>query len=483
MEWMFILEFIVVNKISNLLLNIVLYSPSGVCFTTIHNLDQKVPWIGFPGDGFGYIIDSSKQFIIIGCPNDNINGLMDYGSSIIYDKDYNRNDSGFKITPRDGCDECYFGRSAAIDDDRAIIGSRYDNYTAPDLPLGSAYVYKYENGTWGLENKLKAFDANAHDGFGYAVDIDNKTAVVSGFKDDDRGWNSGSVYVFTYVNNTWSHKIKLVPSDLSDWDLFGFAVKIYKDCIAVSAALHNSKNIKNSGAVYIFTRRFNSTWLLDKKIEPQFPCEQGRFGASIDMNKHRLVVGAPGEDDDSGAVYIYQKNYLGDWINETKLIPSDQRKKSFFGWSVSINDKLIAIGSPDSYNNNTHSGAVYLFQYVDGIWKESMKLLPKDTLEKHWFGRSVSLQTKRLFVGKYSDILKENGSVHTFDIVPPSVVEPPTYIVTIVISVIVPLILLIIVFILINKYRPIISKTSKPKDEHDETNERTYMHPMTVQMG
>ena len=99
-----------------------------------------------------------------------------------------------KLVASDGAANDYFGSSVSISADgtTALIGAYYDD------SKGSAYIFKYNGTSWSQQTKLVASDGATGDLFGYSVSIsaDGTTALVGAYNDDDKGSNSGSVYVF-----------------------------------------------------------------------------------------------------------------------------------------------------------------------------------------------------------------------------------------------------------------------------------------------
>jgi len=60
--------------------------------------------------------------------------------------------------------------------------------------------------------KLLALDGATGDEFGYSVATSGDTVVVGALYDDDNGTNSGSAYIYRFVDNAWI-ETKLLPSD------------------------------------------------------------------------------------------------------------------------------------------------------------------------------------------------------------------------------------------------------------------------------
>jgi hypothetical protein len=84
--------------------------------------------------------------------------------------------------------------------------------------------------------KLVASDGAAGDFFGIAVAATDSMVVVGAHQDDDKGSNSGSVYVFE-KNSTgqYDQVSKLVASDGAAGDFFGFAVAATDGIVVVGA--------------------------------------------------------------------------------------------------------------------------------------------------------------------------------------------------------------------------------------------------------
>lgn len=98
--------------------------------------------------------------------------------------------------------------------------------------------------------KLVASDESGGDLFGYSVSIsgDSSTIVVGAHNDGDKGPKSGSVYVFTkQANGTYLQSQKVVAADGGGNNFFGYSVAISQTSIIVGAY-----NPFNKGAVYVY---------------------------------------------------------------------------------------------------------------------------------------------------------------------------------------------------------------------------------------
>ena len=82
---------------------------------------------------------------------------------------------------------------------------------------GSAYVFEKDvfSGNWTEVDKLTALDGAAKDNFGSSVSVSGNTAIVGAWSDDDNGDNSGSAYLFERDESSgnWTQVDKLTASD------------------------------------------------------------------------------------------------------------------------------------------------------------------------------------------------------------------------------------------------------------------------------
>ncbi|NOQ79548.1 MAG: hypothetical protein GQ546_09130, partial [Gammaproteobacteria bacterium] len=99
--------------------------------------------------------------------------------------------------------------------------------------------------------KLTASDSTKYDSFGKGVAISGDTVIVGASRDDDTGENSGSAYLFEkHVSEGWisATETKLTASDGTAGDNFGYSVALNGETAIVGARGDNS----DSGSAYIF---------------------------------------------------------------------------------------------------------------------------------------------------------------------------------------------------------------------------------------
>ena len=263
-----------------------------------------------------------------------------------------------KFRASDGADDDYFGYAVAIDGNTAVIGANYDDDKGSDS--GSAYIFRYDGSSWVQEAKLLASDGAAYDYFGYSVAIDGNTVVIGAYYDDDKGSNSGSAYIFRYDGSSWVQEAKLVAPDGAASDYFGWSVAINGNAALVGAFWDDDKGY-NSGSAYIF--QFNgSNWVQQAKLLASDGAYQNYFGCSVAIDGNTALVGAHNDDNgsSSGSAYVFRFNG-STWVQQAKLLAPDGAAYDYFGCSVAIDGDTALVGASYDDDKGSNSGSAYVF--------------------------------------------------------------------------------------------------------------------------
>ena len=173
------------------------------------------------------------------------------------------------------------------------------------------------NEEWHQQGFLRAFNADAGDSFGGAVALSGDTLAVGAVgknSADNSKPDTGAVYVFTRDNNEeWRQQGFLRSFNADTGDLFGSAVALSGDTLAVGAVGENGagNSEPDTGAAYVFIRS-NRVWR-QQAILRAFNAEAGDlFGGALALSGDTLALGAVGEggfdnsEPDAGAVYVFQ---------------------------------------------------------------------------------------------------------------------------------------------------------------------------------
>ncbi|MCP4123160.1 MAG: hypothetical protein GY751_15510 [Bacteroidetes bacterium] len=212
-----------------------------------------------------------------------------------------------RLSASDGAANDRFGASVSVSSDgsKIIVGASSDSDKGSYS--GSIYIYQWNGSEW-TETKLTASDGAASDYFGSSVSTssDGNRITVGAWGDADKGANSGSVYVFNWDGSNWEES-KLTASDGAPGDNFGNAVLISSDgnTIIVSSPADDDKG-DNSGSVYIY--KWNgSSWDETSKLTAFDGEGSDLFGCSIATTPEAdvIIVGAFGHDTNKGAFYFF----------------------------------------------------------------------------------------------------------------------------------------------------------------------------------
>jgi hypothetical protein len=298
----------------------------------------------------------------------------------------------------------YLGHSVAVDGDTILIGDSGDS--TKYYQMGAAYVFVRSGTSWIQQAKLAPSDGLPEDRFGVAVAVQGDTAVVGSHlsDEDDYNLNSGAVYVYQRTGSSWNLRAKLTRPDPQRSGLFGVSVDIDGDTIAVGSSGDNTA-ARSSGAAYIFVRS-GTGWNFQAKVIASNPSSFDDYGRSISIEGDTMVVGAFNYDAkgmNSGAAFVYQRTGTT-WALDSFLTASDGEVMDKFGLSVSLSGDIILAGAiydddADPSDPDCNSGATYVFQRVEGVWTEKVKITPRDTERDDQFGYSVSVDGTTAIIG------------------------------------------------------------------------------------
>ena len=143
-------------------------------------------------------------------------------------------------------------------------------------------------------------------------------------------------------------------------DYFGIGIAIDNGVVAVGAPADDD-NGGDSGSVYLFDA---STGVQIAELFTSDGAVGDRFGGSIAIDNGVLAGRAVGDDDngaDSGSAYLFDISDPNSPIQIAKLLPSDGAANDQFGFSIAIDNGVVAVGSRLDDDNGDDSGSAYVF--------------------------------------------------------------------------------------------------------------------------
>lgn len=165
------------------------------------------------------------------------------------------------------------------------------------------------------------------------------------------------------------------PSDATDYR-FGFAVAVSSDgTIALIGAPGSNPPTAEAGKAYVFTRQNGGPWTEQAELTPSPSTANDFFGGAVALSRdgRTAIVGASGTYISAatpGSAFIFTQN-AGVWTQRAHL--TGDTSGDFFGFSVALDwgGSTAAVGAP---SDNTDEGAAYLFADPAGTWTQQAKL-------------------------------------------------------------------------------------------------------------
>ncbi|WP_108812117.1 FG-GAP repeat protein [Sphingorhabdus sp. Alg231-15] len=205
---------------------------------------------GADGDLFGISVALSHNTILVGADL-NDEKAIDAGAAYVFVRSGDSWRQQAKLTAADGAQTDIFGVRVALSDDTALISARRDDDEAMGVDAGSAYIFKRTGNIWRQHAKLTAPDGKADDRFGRDVGLSGDMALIGAMHRDDQGDNSGSAYVFKRTGNSWNFQTKLTAADGAAGDLFGWSVALSENAALIAATRNDDKG-SEAGSAYVF---------------------------------------------------------------------------------------------------------------------------------------------------------------------------------------------------------------------------------------
>jgi hypothetical protein len=369
-------------------------------------------------DQFGISVSVDADVALVGANGaDELAGASS-GAAHLFRLDGSKWSSVQTLAASDAAPYAQFGVSVSVHGDVAVVGASEADCDLAES-CGAAYIYRFNGSTWVEEQRLRASDGRAYDRFGNSVAAFGDVALVGAFWNDcAKGDDCGAAYAFRFDGATWIEEQKLVTSDTTAGDFFGYSVSVSKDVAVVGATLHDCPAGDWCGAAYVF--RFNgSTWVEEQKLAASDAAASDQLGVSVSVDGDVAVVGAWLSDcmagSDCGAAYVYRFNGPA-WVQEQKLTASDAAADDGLGRSVAVNGNRAVVGAYRAgCPNGGNCGAAYVYRFNGSAWVEDRKLTAPAGAPLDYFGFSVAVTDGLAIVGAYGDDAPpDSGSVFAF---------------------------------------------------------------------
>lgn len=184
---------------------------------------------------------------------------------------------------------------------------------------------------------VTAADGASDDFFGYDLAVDGDWAVVGAYGDDRDNPVGGAAYVFERTAGGWVERQKLISPGLG-YGEFGASVDLDGDRLIVGHIV----GLFAPGAAYVYARTAQ-TWTLEAELTGDRPGGDAAgdfFGSDVALDGDRALVGASQEG--SGAAYAFHRGASG-WVRETRF-GSAVGPGLHVGWSVALDGDRAVVG-------------------------------------------------------------------------------------------------------------------------------------------
>lgn len=301
-----------------------------------------------------------------------------------------------KLTASDAMAQEWFGSAVSISGDTLLVGAA----DSSGFDYGAAYFFDRVGQEWVESQKVLGTPITESAKFGFSVAISGDRALIGApFGVSDLGL----AFLYERAGGTWIQTRAFSGQHLSFPEHNGYSVAIDGDVLAIGAPLRSSE-----GAVT--ARWWDGVDWRPGELKKPVPQNDDVFGWSVAVSDAFVVVGAPGEDNETGAAYVYRRDG-GSWDFEIRLEDPDGAVGDRFGESVAISEGTVVVGSPWA-TRALGSGKVFVWRLGGGGWS-----LSDSTFETNFtgFGRTVAVERGRVAVSGFFDGSMGNVVLYEFD--------------------------------------------------------------------
>lgn len=350
---------------------------------------------------------------------------------------------------------------------------------------GAVYIFARSQADklFSKSSYIKAPNGGEEDAFGYSVAISgNILAIGAPFEDNEntaivnngeaivesaQRADSGAVYIFELVNNSWVFKAYIKAPNAGASDQFGKTVALSDSYLVVGAPGEDSSATEiasdnndktDSGAVYIFSKSDEGLWVFKQYIKPSELMESHQFGSALALENHTLAIGSPGDGNDlnvliegadlntlsmnnnrpkSGAVWLYKLDDSLVWQNTAYIKSPNSDTDDQFGRSLAVTkENTLVVGAPNedhlstgishltqlnqatdySAENEVAVGAAYVFSYGSSKWRLSAYVKGSNSEKSDKFGNQVSAYSNTFVCSASGEANSKGGVVNGLDI-------------------------------------------------------------------
>ena len=305
--------------------------------------------------------------------------------------------------------ESGFGISSSLSGNRVLVGDYTDS--TKGLYIGQAHLFDAASGA--LLHTLDDPTPTDGDLFGYATSLSDSYMLIGDRRDSTDGFQVGQAHLFDVQSGA---KLRTLHSpDGFVTSEFGTSVAIHNNYAVIGAP----GALWGVGRCYLFDVASGE---LLRTFESPKPASSGRFGHSIAFDGERILIGAPLSEH--GVVNIGQA-YLFDAKSGLLLRTFDSPTAAYqeqFGVSLALDGDNALIGASRYPLGNSRVGLAHLFSTSTGNLLQTFND-PTPSYDG-FFGATIAINDKYVAIGapgqRDSDYLFTIGEAHLYRIPEPA---------------------------------------------------------------
>lgn len=359
------------------------------------------PSDGATGDQFGFTVSLSFNggVAMVGAIDHQVGNNATAGEAYVYTRGTSSNSYSqsaiLRSSDQAAGDQFGYSVSLTSDGNTALIGAQ-GHMVNGNATAGSAYVFKYSNGTWNQFTEITVYDPGTGDNFGNTdgISSDGNYALV-GAPVHMVGNNAAQGDAYGFALNQPTNE--LIAPDNGAGDQLGAALNLSADGkVAIAGApFHQVGNNAGAGAAYIYVK--NSTgWFQAAELTAPDGAADDQFGTSVSLSGDgsTAIVGAPnhqiGSNAGAGATYVFSRGSGNVWTQTAVLTASGGQAGDGLGigGSISLDGNTTIVGAAGRANN---AGAAYVFTRSNGTWHQIALLTAATSIPNNQLGFSVNL--------------------------------------------------------------------------------------------
>jgi choice-of-anchor B domain-containing protein len=198
---------------------------------------------------------------------------------------------------------------------------------------------------------------------------------------------SKGVYGFTRDGDAWS-PAGTIPAPEGDDIGFGSALALSGTTAFVGAPGLEDR----TGAVHVFEWA-DGSWTMSGEIRAPEAEAGDIFGATLAHDGAHLFVGAPFRDNRRGMVYAFRAE-MGEWA-ATEIRSDLVGRNDQFGAALAVHEGMIAVGAPA----HAQAGAVFTFDLGEDEVRPTGRLVAFDGAPRSGFGAAVAFGEDGVWAG------------------------------------------------------------------------------------